>query len=333
MGTQMELLTNEQLCNLAQAGNKQALELLIQNNLPFIQQTANRIVTNPLRAEQLASCGIEPDDLVQAGTIGLWKAVDSYEPASGNKFLTYAAKSIWRAMADLIREYSKDMIWRLKLEKMQILYLDEFIGESEETVRDLTADPRDKPLEQVCINSEALANVQAALPVLSERERSYIKYRFGFEDEESHPLSETAEHFRLTVSRAKKLESSALKLLEHEIFVVIPERRFKRSTRRLAKRLDRLGLLRNVELRIKTKKKRGKKITIAVCEYQADCDGSWGEFTYHFEDGSVDIRRLAGWDTTIRQRFVRRAVEHLRIYCKDGLPDKLMIPFVGRKWV
>ena len=259
--------------------------------------------------------------------------MDSYELASGNKFLTYAAKSIRRAMTDLIREYSKDMIWRLKLEKMQILYLDEFIGESEETVRDLTADPRDKPLEQVCINSEALANVQAAISVLSERERSYIKYRFGFEDEESHPLSETAEHFCLTVSRAKKLESSALKSLGHEIFVVVPNRRFNRSTRRLAKRLDRQGLLRNVELHIKTKKKRGKKIIIAVCEYQADCDGSWGEFTYHFEDGSVDIRRLAGWDTTIRQRFVRQAVEHLRVYCKDDLPDKLMIPFVGRKWV
>ena len=40
MGTQMELLTNEHLCNLAQAGGKQALELLIQNNLPFIQQAA-----------------------------------------------------------------------------------------------------------------------------------------------------------------------------------------------------------------------------------------------------------------------------------------------------
>ena len=178
-----------------------------------------------------------------------------------------------------------------------------------------------------------MANVQEALPVLSERERSYLKYRFGFEDEESHSLNETAGHFRLTVSRAKKLESSALKLLEHEIFVVIPERRFNRSTRKLEKRLNRQGLLRNVELHIKTKKKRGKKITIAVCEYQADCDGSWGEFTYHFEEGSVDIRRLAGWDTTIRQRFVRQAVEHLRVYCKNDLPDKLIIPFVGRKWV
>ena len=122
-------------------------------------------------------------------------------------------------------------------------------------------------------------------------------------------------------------------MLEHEIFVVIPERRFNRSTRKLEKRLNRQGLLRNVELHIKTKKKRGKKITIAVCEYQADCDGSWGKFTCHFEDGSVDIRRLAGWDTTIRQRFVRQAVEHLRVYCKDDLPDKLVIPFVGRKWV
>ena len=328
----MESLSNEQLCCLSRSGDMQALELLIQNNLRFIHRTANQIVTNPLLEKQLASCGIESDDLVQAGTVGLWKSVDSYNPDNGNKFLTYAAKSIRRSMADLIKEYSKDTIWRLKLEKVQIVYLDEFIEESEETVCDLTADPRDKPLEQVYINSETLSSVRKALSALPERERSYINYRFGFEEEESHSLTKAAEHFHLTVSRARKLESSALKLLKHEILIVIPKRRFNRSTRKLAKRLDKRRLLRRVELRIKPKEKRGKRIIIAVCEYQADCDGSWGEFTYNFEDGSVDIRRLAGWDTTIRHRFVRQAVSHLRIYFKNNLPDKLMISFVGRKW-
>ena len=101
----MESLSNEQLCCLSRSGDTRALELLIQNNLRFIQRTANRIVTNPLLAKQFASCGIEADDLVQAGTVGLWKSVDSYDPDIGNKFLTYAAKSIRRAMADLIKEY------------------------------------------------------------------------------------------------------------------------------------------------------------------------------------------------------------------------------------
>ncbi len=55
----MEPLTNEQLCALAQAGDEQALSRLIENNLPFIRQTANQLAENPLRKEQLASCGID----------------------------------------------------------------------------------------------------------------------------------------------------------------------------------------------------------------------------------------------------------------------------------
>ena len=188
-------------------------------------------------------------------------------------------------------------------------------------------------MEQVYINSETLSNVRKALSALPERERSYINYRFGFDEEESHSLTKAAEHFHLTVSRARKLESSALKLLKHAILIVIPKRRFNRSTRKLAKRLDKQRMLRRVELRINPQKNGAKKIITAVCEYQADCDGSWGEFTYNFEDGSADIRRLAGWDTTIRHRFVRQAVSHLRIYFKNSLPDKLVISFVGRKWV
>ena len=68
----MEQLTNEQLCVLAQAGDEQAQSRLIENNIPFIQQTAKRLIENPLRKERFSSCGIDLDDLIQAGSIGLW---------------------------------------------------------------------------------------------------------------------------------------------------------------------------------------------------------------------------------------------------------------------
>ena len=40
----MKDLTNEQLCKLAQAGDKQAVSLLIEANLPFVRKVANQIV-------------------------------------------------------------------------------------------------------------------------------------------------------------------------------------------------------------------------------------------------------------------------------------------------
>ena len=45
----MEALTNEQLCALAQAGDEQAVSLLIKANLPFVRKIANQIVGNPVR--------------------------------------------------------------------------------------------------------------------------------------------------------------------------------------------------------------------------------------------------------------------------------------------
>ena len=44
----MKDLTNEQLCKLAQAGDKQAVSLLIEANLPFVRKVANQIVENPV---------------------------------------------------------------------------------------------------------------------------------------------------------------------------------------------------------------------------------------------------------------------------------------------
>ena len=68
----METLTNEQLCVLAQAGDEQAKSRLIENNIPFIQRIASQIAESPLKKEQLSSCGIGADDLVQAGSVGMW---------------------------------------------------------------------------------------------------------------------------------------------------------------------------------------------------------------------------------------------------------------------
>ena len=40
-----------------------------------------------------------------------------------------------------------------------------------------------------------------------------------------------------------------------------------------------------------------KKIATAIYEYQADCDGEWGQISFDFENGTSEIVRLADWDT------------------------------------
>lgn len=63
---------------------------------------------------------------------------------------------------------------------------------------------------QIYIAKETHEELHAALDAISNREREYLLYRFGFEDNIEHPLTETAEHFFLSESRAKSTERLAL---------------------------------------------------------------------------------------------------------------------------
>lgn len=329
----MKALTNEQLCELAQAGDEQAVSLLIEANLPFVRKVANQIAMNPTRQEHLSACGVGFDDLVQAGSIGLWRAIDSYDFSPNTQFLTYAAPAVRRAISDLIRQYSRDAVWQLKHDKAnawKIIYLDEDLDDTEDdAVETLIASPCAKLPEQIYIEQETAAELHEAMDALPDRENVYAQYRFGFTDGEGHPLTETAQYFHLTESRAKSVERSVLKLLRHELLIEIPERAYARAEDKLTKELVAAGELHAVELRLKSQKKRGKKITAAVYEYLADCDGAWGELRYDFKDGTAEIILLAEWDAMVSHRFAVRAVEHFRIHHNDKLPDKIVLTFIG----
>ena len=329
----MKDLTNEQLCALAQAGDEQAVSLLIKANLPFVRKIANQIVENPARQEHLSACGVGFDDLVQAGSIGLWRAIDGYDLSSGIKFLTYAALAVKRAMSDLIRQYSRGTIWRLRHDKTnawKIIYLDEDLDDTEDdTVETLISSPCAKLPEQLYTEQETVAELHEAMDTLPDRENVYIQHRFGFTDGKDHPLTETAQYFHLTESRAKSVERSALKLLRHELLIEIPERAYARAEDRLTTALVAAGELHAAELCLKSQRKRGRKITAAVYEYLADCDGAWGELHYDFKNGTAEIILLAEWDTMVSHRFAVRAFEYLQKVPTARLPEKLMLTFIG----
>ena len=238
-------------------------------------------------------------------------------------------------MSDLIRQYSQDTVWRLRQNKAttwKISYLDEPLDDSgEDAIESLIASPYAKLPEQICIEQETAAELREAMDALPDRENVYVQYRFGFTDGEAHPLTETAQYFRLTESRAKGAERSALKLLRHELLIEIPERTFVRAEDRLTKLLVAEGELHSVELRLKSQKKRGKKMTAAVYEYLTVCGGKWGKFNYNFEDDRAEILLLAEWDTMISHRFTMRAIEHLKTHRNDNLPDKIVLTFIKPK--
>ena len=61
------------------------------------------------------------------------------------------------------------------------------------------------------------------------------------------------------------------------------------------------GALHAVRLKQKTKTKRKKKIAAAIYEYQADCDGEWGEISVDFENGTAETVSYTHLDVYKRQ--------------------------------
>ena len=119
------------------------------------------------------------------------------------------------------------------------------------------------------------------------------------------------------------------------------ERAFQKAVDHLTEVLVKDGALHAVRLRLKSKTPRKakpkkcsdeklpdkQKYAAAIYQYQADCDGEWGEFFFNCETGEAEILSLAEWDTTKTHRFANRAIRFLRDPENPNLPKTAMVAF------
>ena len=97
MNTVSELLTHEQTIALiteAQSGNEKARETLAMKNIALVKSIVRGYLNR----------GIEFDDLVQIGAVGLLKAIDGYNPKFEVRFSTYAVPMITGEIKRFIRD-------------------------------------------------------------------------------------------------------------------------------------------------------------------------------------------------------------------------------------
>ena len=196
---------SERLCALAQAGDAAARELLVENNLGFIRRTALEV------HGKAGESGLDVDDLVQEGCIGLLSAVDRFDAGKGASFLAYAAPAIRNAMTDCVRAALSQFERRLEFDGLQRVRLDDVLDADERLLRiEAVADPHTQTPEQVVLRREQIAELYAGLDSLTAREQTWLLYRYGFTDGTEHPLTAAAQHFHLSEHRAKNLHAQSM---------------------------------------------------------------------------------------------------------------------------
>ena len=197
----MEPGTNEQLCAELKQGNRAALDTLLEQNLRFLQQSANIMAIKAKHTELT-------EDLIQEGRIGLMEAAERFDPERGTAFLTYAGFWIKKRM----QEYLIDLF------RHRAISLQEITNLEDSGVQDFSGNGYVQSSEAIILRKERMEELYQGIRAISDRDRTYLFYRYGFPDEpENRTLKETAAHFHLSQSRAKSTEKKALEDLRLEL--------------------------------------------------------------------------------------------------------------------
>ena len=181
-------------------GDENAREKLILHNL--------RLVSHIVR--KYYSTAKNQEDLVSIGSIGLVKAVDSFNPENGTRFATYAAKCIqneilmhFRSQKKLSAEVSINETIDVDRDGNPLTYIDVIAAE------DNIEDEIDLKIKSALVRR--LVN-----NVLEERERQIIILRYGLGGTEPHTQREVAQMLGISRSYVSRIEKGALETLrEH----------------------------------------------------------------------------------------------------------------------
>ena len=166
-------------------------------------------------ARKFDNTGVETEDLVSVGTIGLIKAVNSFDPDKKIKLATYASRCIeneilmyLRRVVKLKYEVSLDEPLNVDWEGNELLMSD-ILGTEPDTVS--------KNLE-TSVEKQLLNN---AIAKLSGREREIMKLRFGLGGTEEKTQKEVADMMGISQSYISRLEKKIIYRLRKEISLAL----------------------------------------------------------------------------------------------------------------
>ena len=191
----------EKAFELLEKGEPEGKNMLIEHNLRLVVYIAKKF----------ESTGIGIEDLVSIGTIGLIKAVNTFEPCKGIKLATYASRCIENEILMFIRktqpqknEVSIDEPLNVDWDGNELL-LSDILGTDIDIIHQNLENQVDKELLEI------------ALGTLSERERNIMELRFGMHKRKSRTQKEVADLMGISQSYISRLEKKNISRLKKEI--------------------------------------------------------------------------------------------------------------------
>ena len=185
---------------LREKGDMSARDELIEHNLRLVMHIVKKYLTPA-----------SEDDLVSVGTIGLIKAVDSFDPSVGSRFATYAGKCLtneilmyFRSQRRYSNEVSLSETIDIDMDGNPLTWGD--IIATEDTIAD--------DLDLKIRSAKAIDIINSAL---TPRERKIITLRYGLNGDAPITQRETAERLKISRSYVSRIEAAALAKLAERL--------------------------------------------------------------------------------------------------------------------
>ena len=182
-------------------GDFEARQKMIEHNLRLVVYIARRF----------ENTGINIEDLISIGTIGLIKAVNTYRSDKNIKLATYASRCIENEILMFLRRSS-----RTKSEVSFDEPLNTDWDGNELLLMDVLTSDQAQVGEELERNAERSA-LLAAVQALNPRERQIMELRFGLRDGVEHTQKEVADFIGISQSYISRLEKRIIKRLRQQI--------------------------------------------------------------------------------------------------------------------
>lgn len=183
-------------------GDEEARNILIERNLRLVAHVSKKYSTT----------NIDQDDLISIGTIGLIKAINSFDYTKNIKLATYAARCIDNEILMFIRTSKKT--------KAEV-FLNEAIGKDKDDNEITLLDVIEK--EEMCVDDEIDLKLKIKelynkmKEVLKDREINILKLRFGLGGIRPRTQHEIAKDLGISRSYVSRIETKAINKLAEVI--------------------------------------------------------------------------------------------------------------------